>query len=188
MNSLLVVAGFAAGFARVMPTSKGQLMTRYAPHSDGWREIDHGEAIGSPTSTCVDAYAEPARSGGTTGPAVDPIGRHAPVGLPCQVHDAELWFADAPAELERAKALCAGCPARSACLTGALRRHEPAGVWGGQILQAGRVVPFKRPRGRPPKNGRTPAACRRLPPGVRGTSRISLGGASAPSPTTGPTS
>jgi len=69
--------------------------------------------------------------------------------LPCQVHDPDLWFADTPAELEEAKALCRSCPAQLACLTGALERHEPAGVWGGQILDKGQIVTHKRPRGRP---------------------------------------
>jgi WhiB family redox-sensing transcriptional regulator len=69
--------------------------------------------------------------------------------LPCQVHDPDLWFADTPAELEHAKALCRSCPAQLACLTGALERHEPAGVWGGQILDKGQIVTHKRPRGRP---------------------------------------
>jgi WhiB family transcriptional regulator, redox-sensing transcriptional regulator len=90
--------------------------------------------------------------------AIDPIGRHAPLGLPCQVNDAERWFADNPADLEQAKALGAGCPARAACLTGALARHEPAGVWGGQIFQSGLVIQYKRPRGRPRKDGQMPSS------------------------------
>ena len=57
---------------------------------------------------------------------LEPIGRHAPLGLPCQVHDAELWFAEKPADLERAKALCADCPVRAACFAGALERREAA--------------------------------------------------------------
>ncbi len=72
--------------------------------------------------------------------------------LPCQVHDPDLWFADAPCDLERAKALCRGCPAQLACLTGAIGRREPTGVWGGQILDNGEIVTHKRPRGRP-RNG-----------------------------------
>jgi WhiB family redox-sensing transcriptional regulator len=84
--------------------------------------------------------------------SADPIGRHAPSGLPCQVHDPDLWFADAPEVLELAKALCAECPARQMCLAGALDRREPCGVWGGQIFQRGRIVNRKRPRGRPRKN------------------------------------
>ena len=32
--------------------------------------------------------------------------------LPCHVSDPDLWFADSPSELERAKALCADCPIR----------------------------------------------------------------------------
>jgi WhiB family transcriptional regulator, redox-sensing transcriptional regulator len=71
--------------------------------------------------------------------------------LPCRSDDADLWFAESPAELERAKALCTGCPIRAACLAGALEREEPWGVWGGEIFQRGVVVPRKRPRGRPSK-------------------------------------
>lgn len=71
--------------------------------------------------------------------------------LPCRSGDADLWFAEAPADLERAKALCAGCPIRVECLAGALSREEPWGVWGGEIFERGVVIPRKRPRGRPSK-------------------------------------
>jgi WhiB family redox-sensing transcriptional regulator len=71
---------------------------------------------------------------------------------PCRVNDAELWFAEAPADVEFAKALCRTCPIVEACLAGALERREPWGVWGGQLFIAGVVVPRKRPRGRPRKN------------------------------------
>ena len=70
---------------------------------------------------------------------------------PC-TSDPELWFAEHPADLERAKALCGGCPIRRACLTEALDRAEPWGVWGGEILEQGRVLARKRPRGRPRKD------------------------------------
>lgn len=80
---------------------------------------------------------------------IESIGRRSPRGLPCHVHDPELWFAESPADLDRAKALCATCSVRHECLAGALRRSEPCGVWGGEIVQHGRVVPFKRGRGRP---------------------------------------
>ncbi|HEY6422945.1 MAG TPA: WhiB family transcriptional regulator [Pseudonocardiaceae bacterium] len=71
--------------------------------------------------------------------------------LPCRSHDPDLWFAETPAELERAKKLCAGCPAKAACLDSALSRQEPWGVWGGEIFERGAVIPRKRPRGRPSK-------------------------------------
>jgi len=71
--------------------------------------------------------------------------------LPCRREDPELWFAEAPADLELAKALCADCPARAACLAGALQRREPWGVWGGELFDGGVVIPRKRPRGRPRK-------------------------------------
>jgi len=71
--------------------------------------------------------------------------------LPCRVEDPELWFAESPAQLERAKSFCAECPVRAACLAAALDRGEPWGVWGGEIFERGVVIPRKRPRGRPRK-------------------------------------
>lgn len=73
-------------------------------------------------------------------------------GLPCRENPPDLWFAELPAEVETAKSLCAPCPIREACLAGALHRAEPWGVWGGQLLVSGAVVPRKRPRGRPRKD------------------------------------
>ena len=71
--------------------------------------------------------------------------------LPCRSNDPELFFAESPADVELAKALCRTCPVRSECLAGALDRREPWGVWGGELLVSGAVVARKRPRGRPPK-------------------------------------
>jgi WhiB family transcriptional regulator, redox-sensing transcriptional regulator len=75
-----------------------------------------------------------------------------PVGLdlPC-TEDPELFFAESPEDVETAKAMCRGCKARLACLTGALERREPWGVWGGELLMRGAIIPRKRPRGRPRK-------------------------------------
>ena len=70
--------------------------------------------------------------------------------LPC-TDDPELFFAEAPSDVEAAKALCQGCRIRVACLEGALERREPWGVWGGELLLRGTIVPRKRPRGRPRK-------------------------------------
>lgn len=72
--------------------------------------------------------------------------------LPCQENPADLWFAELPHEVEQAKELCQPCPLREQCLAGALERAEPWGVWGGQLLLRGTVVPRKRPRGRPRKD------------------------------------
>jgi len=71
--------------------------------------------------------------------------------LPCRVDDPDLWFAESPVQLEQAKALCAGCPIRRSCLSAALDRGEPWGVWGGEIFDQGVVIARKRPRGRPRK-------------------------------------
>jgi WhiB family redox-sensing transcriptional regulator len=75
-----------------------------------------------------------------------------PVGhdLPC-MQDPELFFAESPRDVDQAKAMCQGCGARIACLAGALERGEPWGVWGGELLMRGAIVPGKRARGRPRK-------------------------------------
>jgi len=72
--------------------------------------------------------------------------------IPCRENDAEMWFAERPADVEFAKALCRTCPARAQCLASALDRGEPWGVWGGELFVQGVVVARKRPRGRPRKN------------------------------------
>jgi WhiB family redox-sensing transcriptional regulator len=82
------------------------------------------------------------------------VGGHHTTGLrlvlPC-TEDPELFFAESPQDVEQAKAMCRGCRARLACLAGALDRAEPWGVWGGELLMYGAIVPHKRPRGRPRK-------------------------------------
>jgi WhiB family transcriptional regulator, redox-sensing transcriptional regulator len=92
------------------------------------------------------------QGGGAVGVATLFNGAVVPSGLdlPC-TEDPELFFAEAPADVEAAKALCQGCRARIGCLAGALERREPWGVWGGELLLRGTVVPRKRPRGRPRK-------------------------------------
>jgi WhiB family redox-sensing transcriptional regulator len=72
--------------------------------------------------------------------------------IPCHEGDPEIWFADTPGGVEHAKTLCGGCPLKAECLTGALDRGEPWGVWGGELFEHGAVIPRKRPRGRPRKS------------------------------------
>jgi WhiB family redox-sensing transcriptional regulator len=71
--------------------------------------------------------------------------------LPCQDHPS-LFFAESSQAVNAAKRLCLDCPVRDACLAGAVERREEWGVWGGEVFVHGRVVPFKRGRGRPRKN------------------------------------
>src|SRR6202021_216329 len=72
--------------------------------------------------------------------------------LPC-TEDPELFFAESPQDVEQAKAMCLDCRARIACLTGALERPDPWGVWGGGLAdehsraameQAERMRPVRR--------------------------------------------
>ena len=67
------------------------------------------------------------------------------------MQDPELFFAESPHDVGQAKAMCRGCGARISCLAGALERMEPWGVWGGELLMRGAIVPHKRSRGRPRK-------------------------------------
>lgn len=66
----------------------------------------------------------------------------------------ELFFSDHVLDIARAKAICAKCVHRERCLSDALERQEPWGVWGGELLSQGRIVAVKRPCGRPPKRPR----------------------------------
>jgi WhiB family redox-sensing transcriptional regulator len=69
---------------------------------------------------------------------------------PCQRRP-ELYFDTYGRALELAKELCASCPIREACLSAALERGEPHGVWGGEILLDGVIVETRRGPGRPRK-------------------------------------
>jgi WhiB family transcriptional regulator, redox-sensing transcriptional regulator len=67
---------------------------------------------------------------------------------------APLFFSDHVLDIARAKAICAKCDLKERCLSDALEREEPWGVWGGELLSSGRIVHVKRPCGRPPKQPR----------------------------------
>ena len=85
-------------------------------------------------------------------PAVDTAAEQTDTTLPCRAFDPEVFFAETPADVEFAKAICVDCPVKAACLAGALERREPWGVWGGELFVQGVVVARKRPRGRPRKD------------------------------------
>jgi WhiB family redox-sensing transcriptional regulator len=65
-----------------------------------------------------------------------------------------LFFSEALDDIALAKAICNKCPIMEECLEGALERREPWGVWGGELFANGKVLAFKRKRGRPPKHPR----------------------------------
>jgi WhiB family redox-sensing transcriptional regulator len=65
-----------------------------------------------------------------------------------------VFFSEELQDIAAAKAICATCPVMLECLEGAIARHEPWGVWGGQMFLNGKILATKRRRGRPPKNPR----------------------------------
>jgi len=77
-----------------------------------------------------------------------------PTTLACSANP-DLFFAELPGDVTRAKALCRDCPVRTVCLADALDRGEPWGVWGGELFLNGVVVRRKRARGRPRKSSLT---------------------------------
>jgi WhiB family redox-sensing transcriptional regulator len=82
----------------------------------------------------------------------EPMPWTAKVQTPCRVFDPELWFADDPEQVAQAQSLCGQCPLQVACLSGALERREPWGVWGGELFEDGAPVARKRRPGRPRKD------------------------------------
>ncbi len=102
----------------------------------------------SPDATTEDSLTAPQITLTELDDAIERLG----VDVPCRSYDPEVFFAEAPADVEYAKSLCQSCPLREACLAGAKERREPWGVWGGELFVQGVVVPRKRPRGRPRKN------------------------------------
>ena len=66
-----------------------------------------------------------------------------------------LFFSEELQDIAKAKTICATCPVLAECLEGAIERHEPWGVWGGQLFRNGRILASKRRRGRPPKHPRS---------------------------------
>ncbi len=65
-----------------------------------------------------------------------------------------IFFSEELQDIAAAKGICATCPVMLECLEGAVARHEPWGVWGGQMFINGRILASKRRRGRPPKVAR----------------------------------
>jgi WhiB family transcriptional regulator, redox-sensing transcriptional regulator len=108
------------------------------------------QAIGAPGFEAGSLSPTALSAGNLTAPVVIAAIPQRP-DLPCAA-DPELFFAEAPSDVEDAKALCRDCPVRLTCFAGALERREPWGVWGGELFLRGEVVPRKRPRGRPRKS------------------------------------
>jgi len=123
------------------------VLVRCVPFDGSSDALLPAETVSSGAVTSIELGGDPAPDLGTLLDAAPRAG----LVLPCRSGDADLWFAETPVELERAKSLCAGCPIRAECLAGALRRQEPWGVWGGEIFDRGSVIARKRPRGRPSK-------------------------------------
>ena len=94
------------------------------------------------------------------------------LSVPCHEEEPDLWFAESPVELERAKALCADCPIRRECLDSALERQEPWGVGAGRSSNA---APSWHANARAAGRGST-LGTRRQPDGAGRLAPSALGG------------
>lgn len=76
---------------------------------------------------------------------ISPVQGADPGPRPCQAPgaDPDAWFPEQgdAAAAARAKALCAPCQGKAACLAGALARNELYGVWGGLTEHERRALP-----------------------------------------------
>ena len=111
----------------------------------------------APTSRFVEPK-EPDSPPGFDGDGLEPeVGtRKAPVARCADGHGTMvgLFFSDNIIDIARAKAMCGLCPLQVSCLSEALEREEPWGVWGGELLSGGRIIANKRACGRPPTRPR----------------------------------
>ncbi|MGH3395843.1 MAG: WhiB family transcriptional regulator [Streptosporangiaceae bacterium] len=81
----------------------------------------------------------------------------------CLSADPDLFFpisatAAATPQVARAKAICAGCPVRSACLSFAMAHREVMGIWGGTTDEERRKT--RRSRARSAARARNAARAR----------------------------
>lgn len=64
----------------------------------------------------------------------------------CRGLDPEVFFPETDEEADEAKAICAECPVRVACLEHALASREKVGVWGGTTERERRRIVRQRRR------------------------------------------
>ena len=110
----------------------------------------------STNSTANSTYAKSSTAKGNYKRADNPFApeiksQAQPLSLPCHTADPELFFSESAPVIAQAKALCGLCPVRAKCLTAALSRAEPCGVWGGELFDEGQIIQSKRLPGRPAK-------------------------------------
>ena len=72
--------------------------------------------------------------------------------------DPEVFFPSTPEQLEVARAICSDCPLSEQCLAEALAAGTTDGVWGGVLLERGKLIAVKRRPGRPRKTPQPIAA------------------------------
>jgi WhiB family redox-sensing transcriptional regulator len=56
-----------------------------------------------------------------------------------------MFFSFEVDDILAAQEVCAGCAQATRCLSGARRRRESSGVWGGQLFQNGKVIRVRQP-------------------------------------------
>jgi WhiB family transcriptional regulator, redox-sensing transcriptional regulator len=69
----------------------------------------------------------------------------------CRSEDPSLFFPEPGGGATRkARSVCAACPVRSSCLSYALSKDDTWGIWGGELFEAGHLIPQPVPVPRAP--------------------------------------
>ena len=64
----------------------------------------------------------------------------------------DLFFSEWVQDIHAAKMICAECSVLDMCLQEAIDTEEECGVWGGQLFKDGKIVAYKKNRGRPSRD------------------------------------
>lgn len=69
----------------------------------------------------------------------------------CADEETSMFFSEYVQDILAAKRICSECPVMDLCLEQAIETEEPAGVWGGQLFKEGKILAYKKNRGKPSK-------------------------------------
>lgn len=106
--------------------------------------------MSSLSSRAESTSAKVLTSHGVTAAYANPLPSAPTSDWACAGTDPDVFFPEDEQGLQQARAICGPCPIRAACLASAKARQE-TGVWGGVLLNQGKILEKVPVRGRPRK-------------------------------------